>query len=336
MCGLSFLSHQRKIMRTITLEEHFASPGFLEGPGQALKARAQQFGDRAAKLLEQLCDVGDKRIAEMDAAGIDVQVLSLTSPGTEQLEAADAVSLARDANDFLAEAVKKNPDRFAGFATLPTACPDKAAEELERMVRELNFKGAVINGHHRGRYLDDKFFWPLLERAESLNLPIYLHPTQPPKPVIEALYSGFSPMVNEMLAGPGGGWHIETAVHVIRLILGGVFDQYPKLQIVIGHMGETLPFMLQRLDVMPTAMTKTNRAISAYLRENVHYTFSGFNFTPTFLALLLQGGVDRILFSADHPYSSMVQAREFLERLPVSVADKERIAHGNAERLLRL
>src|SRR3984957_3949492 len=336
MCGLSFLSHQRKIMRTITLEEHFASPGFLEGPGQALKARAQQFGDRAAKLLEQLCDVGDKRIAEMDAAGIDVQVLSLTSPGTEQSEAADAVSLARDANDFLAEAVKKNPDRFAGFATLPTACPDKAAEELERMVRELNFKGAVINGHHRGRYLDDKFFWPLLERAESLNLPIYLHPTQPPKPVIEALYSGFSPMVNEMLAGPGWGWHIETAVHVIRLILGGVFDQYPKLQIVIGHLGEGLPFMLQRLDVMPVALTKLKLPISAYLRENVHYTISGFNFTATFLNLLLEVGVDRIMFSADHPYASMSRARSFLDQLPVSASDKEKIAYRNAERLLGL
>jgi len=321
-------------MRTITLEEHFAFPGFLDGPGRDLKARAQQFGDRAAKLLEQLCDIGDKRIAEMDFAGIDVQVLSLTSPGTEQLEAADAVSMARDANDFLAEAVKKNPTRFAGFATLPTACPDKAAEELERMVRGHNFKGAVINGHNRGHYLDDKLFWPLLERAESLNVPIYLHPTQPPKPVIEASYSGFSPMVNEMLAGPGWGWHIETAVHVIRLILGGVFDEYPKLQIVIGHLGEGLPSMLQRLDVMPATLTKLKRPISAYLRENVHYTFSGFNFTAPFLTLLLEVGVDRIMFSADYPYASMSQARAFLDQLPVSTSDKEKIAYGNAERLL--
>ena len=245
-------------------------------------------------------------------------------------------ALAREANDFLADAIAKNPNRFAGFAALPTAVPDQAAEELERMVRDHGFKGAVINGHHRGRYLDDKFFWPILERAELLNVPIYLHPTPPPQAVIDASYGGFAPIVTELFAGPGWGWHIETAIHVIRLILGGVFDQYPKLQIVIGHMGETLPFMLQRLDVMPTAMTKTNRAISTYLRENVHYTFSGFNFTPTFLDLLLQVGIDRILFSADHPYASMVQAREFLERLPVCVADKERIAHGNAERLLRL
>jgi predicted TIM-barrel fold metal-dependent hydrolase len=323
-------------MRRITLEEHFATSVFLEGPGRDLRARAQQFGDRAAKLLAQLTDVGDDRIAEMDGAGIDVQVLSLTSPGTEQLEEADAVSVALDANDFLAAAIKRHPSRFAGFATLPTACPDKAADELERMVNGYGFKGAVINGHHRGRYLDDKFFYPLLERAESLNVPIYLHPTQPPKPVIEASYSGFSPIVNEMLAGPGWGWHIETAVHVIRLILAGVFDRYPKLQLVIGHLGEGLPFMLPRLDVMAMALTKLQRPISAYLRENVHYTISGFNFTASFLNLLLEVGVDRIMFSADYPYQSMPQARAFLDQLPVSASDREKIAHGNAERLLGL
>ena len=323
-------------MRRITLEEHFATPAFLEGPGRDLKTRAQQYSDRAAKLLAQLTEVGDDRIAEMDAAGIDVQVLSLTSPGTEQLEADDAMSIALDANDFLADAIKKHPARFAGFATLPTASPDKAADELERIVNGHGFKGAVINGHHRGRYLDDKSFDPLLERAESLNVPIYLHPTQPPKPVIEASYSGFSPLVNEMLAGPGWGWHIETAVHVIRLILGGVFDRYPKLQLVIGHLGEGLPFMLQRLDVMAPALTKLQRPISAYLRENVHYTISGFNFPATFLNLLLEVGVDRIMFSADYPYQSMSQARAFLDQLPVSASDNEKIAHGNAERLLGL
>lgn len=323
-------------MRTITLEEHFASPGFLDGPGRELKEQALKFGGVAVKLFERLSDVADKRIAEMDAARIDMQVLSLTSPGIEQLEASEAVTFAHEANDFLADAVRKNPTRFAGFAALPTAAPDKAAEEFGRMVRVHGFKGAIINGHHRGRYLDDKFFWPILECAESLNVPIYLHPTQPPKPVIEASYGGFSQIVTDMLAGAGWGWHVETAVHIIRLILGGVFDKYPNLQFVIGHMGETLPFMLQRLDVMPMQMTKLRRPISAYLRENIHYTFSGFNFTPTFLDLLLEVGVPRIMFSADYPYASMTQARDFLDRLPVSATDKERIAHGNAQRLLGL
>ena len=323
-------------MRTIALEEHFASPGFIDGPGRELKEQASKFGAVAAKLFERLYEVGEKRIAEMDDAGIDMQVLSLTSPGTEQLEPADAVILAREANEFLSTAVMKNPTRLAGFAALPTGAPDKAADELERVVREYGFKGAIINGHNRGRYLNDRFFWPILERAEALNVPIYLHPTQPPKPVIEASYGGFSTIVTELLAGAGWGWHIETAIHVIRLILGGVFDQYPKLQIVIGHMGEALPFMLPRLDVMPMAMTKLDRPMSGYLRENVYYTFSGFNFTPTFLDLMLQVGVDRIMFSTDYPYSSMAEARRFLDQLPVSSTDKLRIAYENAERLFGL
>ena len=323
-------------MRTITLEEHFASPAFLDGPGRKLKERAAKIGGPAARFLEQLSDLGDNRIAEMDAAGIDMQILSLTSPGVEQLEAAEAAAFARETNDFLAEAIRSHPTRFGGFAALPTADPNAAVAELERTIHEYGFKGAVINGHIQGRYLDDKFFWPIFEHAEALRVPIYLHPTPPPQPVIEASYGGFSPIVTELFAGPGWGWHIETAIHVIRIILGGTFDRYPGLQIVVGHMGETLPFMLQRLDMMPAAMTKISRPISSYLRENIHYTFSGFNYTPTFLDLLLEVGVDRIMFSADHPYASMVQARAFLDRLPVSPADRERIAHGNAERLLKL
>jgi uncharacterized protein len=325
-------------MRTITLEEHFATPAFLDGPGRDLKEQAEKFNDaRAIKLIPQLCDLGDKRIAEMNAAGIDLQIVSLTAPGVEQLEADEAIELARDTNDYLAEAMKKNPSRISGFASMPTAAPDKAAQELERRVTAQRFAGAVVNGHHRGRYLDDKFFWPILECAEKLGVPIYLHPTRPPRPVIEASFGGFSPLVTEIFSGPGWGWHIETAVHLIRLILGGVFDRFPKLQFVIGHMGEGLPFMFQRLDIMTPAVTGLHRPVSAYLRENVHYTFSGFNFAPTFLDLLLElGGVERIMFSADHPYQSMARARAFLEQIPVNAADKERIAHGNAERLFRL
>jgi uncharacterized protein len=323
-------------VRTITLEEHFASPAFLDGPGLQLKEQAAKFGAAATKLFEQLCDLGDARIAEMDAAGIDVQVLSLTSPGVEQLEATEACALAHESNDRLAGAIRSHPARFAGFAALPVADPKAAAKELERMVLEHGFKGAMINGHHRGRYLDDEYFEPLFAQAETLRVPVYLHPTQPPRPVVEAYYSGFSEIVTDMFAGAGWGWHIETAVHILRIILGGTFDRHPGLQIVIGHLGETLPFMLSRLDVMPTAMTKLRRPISAYLRENIYYTFSGFNFTATFLDLLLQVGTDRIMFSADYPYGSMVQARTFLDGLPMSNADKEKIAHGNAEQLFRM
>jgi uncharacterized protein len=221
---------------------------------------------------------------------------------------------------------------------LPTAAPEAAADELERTVRDHGFKGALINGHTRGRYLDDEFFWPILERAEALGVPIYLHPTPPPRPVIEASYTGnYAPGVTAGLATAAWGWHIETAIHALRLILSGAFDRYPNLQLVVGHMGETLPFMLPRIDLaLPTEMTKLDRPIGAYLRENLHYTFGGFNWVQAFLDLLLQVGVERIMFSADYPYASMDEARDFLDGLPVSPADREKIAHGNAEHLLGL
>lgn len=333
-----------KTMRTITLEEHYATPAFMEGPGRQLKDQAQaarahpQVAAGISQLIDRLCDLDDRRIADMDAAGIDVQVLSLTSPGVEQLDATEAVALARDANDHLAEAVRRHPSRFAGFAALPTAAPDTAANELERTIRAYGFKGALINGHIRGRYLDDAFFWPILERAEALQVPLYLHPTPPPQEVVATSYTGnYAPEVTVGLSTAAWGWHIETAIHVLRLILSGAFDRYPSLQLILGHLGETLPFMLPRLDLgLPPQVTKLDRPIGAYLRENLHYTFSGFNYLPAFLDLLLQVGVDRIMFSADYPYRSMVQARAFLDQLPVSPADKEHIAHGNAERLLRL
>jgi uncharacterized protein len=324
-------------IRTITLEEHFASPAFMEGPGKPMREQVMTMGPRGQDLIDQLCDAGNKRIGEMDAAGIDVQVLSLTAPGVEQLEPDAAVALARESNDFLGDAVRRYPQRLGGFAALPTAKPEVAVAELERTVRDYGFKGAVISGHHRGRYLDDQFFWPVLECAEALHVPVYLHPTRPPQAVAEAYYGGFNPMVTNMLGMAAWGWHVETAVHVIRMIAGGVFDRYPKLQLIIGHMGETLPFMAQRLDhVLRQEMTKLERPFGAYLRENIHYTFSGFNYIQTFLNLLLEVGVDRIMFSADHPYASMKEARTFLDGLPVSDADRQRIAHGNAEALMGL
>src|SRR5215216_3943505 len=331
------------MMRTITLEEHYATPAFMEGPGRDLKAQAEAARGHPqvagfAKLIEELCDLDEGRIAAMDAAGIDVQVLSLTSPGTEQLDAAEAVEFARETNDHLAEAVRRHPSRLAGFAAVPTAAPEAAADELERTIREYGFRGALINGHARGRYLDDGFFWPILERAEALGVPIYLHPTPPPRAVIEASYAGnYAPGVTGLLATAGWGWHIETATHVLRLVLGGAFDRYPGLQLVIGHLGEGLVFMLPRLEMaLPEEATRLDRPVGDYLRENVHYTFGRFNWTPAFLDLLLQVGADRIIFSTDHPYASMAQARAFLDGLPVSPADKGKIAHSNAERLLRL
>ena len=324
-------------MKTITLEEHFTCPGFVAGPGKEFIGQLRHRAAAGSKIFEQLQDIGDQRIAEMDAAGIDMQVLSLNAPGVEQAEPAEQLPVSVEANDVLAEAVKKNPKRFGAFASLPIGTPDKAAAELDRRVRQQGFKGALINGHSRGRYLDDTFFSPILERAEALNAPIYLHPTIPPKAVAEAYFGGFSPPVTGVFASAGWGWHIETAVHVLRMILGGVFDRHPKLQIVIGHLGEGIPFMLPRLNKnFPTEMTKLNRPVGAYLRENIHYTVGGFNFPATFQNLLAEVGVDRIMFSADHPWGSMAEARKFLDQVPVSEGDRERIAHGNAEKLFGL
>ena len=191
-------------MRTITVEEHFATPKFLEGPGHDSVTRAKEAkpGDMAWMLVERLTDLGEGRIAEMDAAGIDVQILSLTAPGVEGLGPDETEAVVREANDYLLCAVQKTPKRFAGFAALPTAVPDKAAQELERKVCQHGFKGAVINGHNRGRYLDHEFYWPLLEAAEALQVPLLIHPTAPPKQVIDAYYSGFAPAVSKASTVP--------------------------------------------------------------------------------------------------------------------------------------
>lgn len=320
-------------MRTIALEEHFATPEYFAGPGKHDRERAA--AHYGAAFFAQLSDIGAERIGAMDEAGLDVQILSLTSPGVQNLPAAEARILAAHTNDLVAEAIGRYPARLGGFATVPTADPPAAADELERCVRQLGFAGAMINGHTAGRYLDDSFFGPLLERAQSLDVPIYLHPTMPVDAVHQTYYAGFSPQVSFMFAGAGWGWHIETATHVLRMILGGVFDRYPRLQLIVGHLGESLGFMLPRFAMLDPAVTKLQRPVASYLRENVSYTFSGFNFLPCFEALLMQVGVDRILFSTDWPYASMKDARRFLDSLPIAPAERERIAHGNAERLLR-
>lgn len=324
-------------MKIIALEEHFASPGFLAGPGKDFLAQIRSRGTRGAAIFDQLQEVDGERIAAMDAAGIDVQVLSLNSPGVEQASPADQIALAAEANDFVADAMGRHPDRFSAFAVLPTATPEKAAAELEHRIGRQRFVGTIINGHTRGRYLDDPFFWPIFECAVSLEVPVYLHPTVPPKAVIDASYGGFAAPVTALFATGGWGWHIETATHLLRMILGGVFDRYPKLQVVIGHLGEGIPFMLPRLDRnLPKEATKLQRSLAEYLRNNVHYTFGGFNFPATFQNLIQEVGVERIMFSVDYPFGSMAEARAFLQNLPLSEDDRARIAHGNAEKLFRL
>ena len=323
------LSRIRRV-RIVAIEEHFAWES--GAPGVRLSGL-----QRTEALDARLRDLGEARIADMDAAGVDVQVVSQTQPGAQGYAGAGAAARAREENDRLAEAVGRHPDRLAAFAALPTADPVAAADELERTVGELGFKGALVNGHTEGRFLDDARFWPILERAEALDVPLYLHPAPPRSAVVDAYFAGFAPQVSAVLATSAWGWHVETGLHVLRLALAGVFDRFPRLQVVVGHLGEALPFMLARAStVLPPAATGLERTLAEYVRENVHLTTSGFFSVPPLLNALLEVGADRILFAVDYPFSANESGVAFLEALPVSAADRAKIAHGNAERLLRL
>jgi predicted TIM-barrel fold metal-dependent hydrolase len=327
-------------MKIIAIEEHFS----LDVVEQAINrersspasAAARASGPMAAQLA-RLSDVGDGRLRDMDAAGITLQVLSLVAPATQGLDPATAVPVARQANDILADAVHAHPDRFAGFATLPTPDPCAAASELERAVTSLGFKGAMIHGTTHGRFLDDPAFWPIFAAAEHLDVPIYLHPAEPPATVRDAYYAGFAPAVSFGLATAALGWHVETGLHVLRLILAGVFDRFPRLQLIIGHMGEALPFFLARSTTrLSPAITQLPRTIEDYVRAHVCVTTSGFFTVPPLLSALLTFGADRIIFSVDYPFSTNDEARRFLDTAPLSPDDKEKLAHANAERLLKL
>jgi uncharacterized protein len=314
-------------MRVITLEEHFLTAAV----DRAVTRRVVNLPD------EQLLDISERRIAAMDAAGIDVQVLSMVAPAVQELEPVQAVPLAAEANDLLAATVAAHPDRFAGFATLPTSDPKAAAAELERSVRQLGMKGPLINGHTGGRFLDEPQFWPILETAEGLGVPIYLHPTPPTQQVMDAYYSGLDPRVATSLASSGWGWHAETALHSLRMVAAGIFDRFPGLQIILGHMGENLPFYLDRANRKLGKVTgHLQRSVADYLLTQFHITTSGFVTLPPLECTLAVFGADRIMFSVDYPFEDMREARDFLDAAPLAPADKEKIAHGNAERLLGL
>jgi predicted TIM-barrel fold metal-dependent hydrolase len=326
-------------MRIITIEDHYATPLFNEkrgapppGASEGLAARGRQFG---ISIEEELLDLTGTRIRHMDEAGINLQVISLTMPGTEAFLGADAAAIARDANDRVAAAVREKPTRLQGFAALPTSDPVAAARELERAVRELGFKGGCINGHVQGRYLDDPAFWPIFAAAESLGVPIYLHPRNPHPDVMKAYFAGG----HEDLSLAAWGFAMETCTHFLRLMMAGLFDAHPNLTIILGHMGEALPFWLHRLDDHTKgALHRRGRKRTAteYLRENLVITTSGNFYTPAFLCAVMALGIDNVLFSVDWPYESNKLGRAWLESLPISQEDKEKVAHKNAERVLKL
>ena len=324
-------------MKTIAIEEHFTTPMYKQKVSANeyrnfyLTSRSEQLGH---DIVAELADLGQKRLAHMDAAGIDVQVLSFGSPGPQGFAADIAIPMARDANDILYEAVKAHPDRFAGFAALPTADPRAAAAELERAVTKLGFKGTMIHGHQQGSFLDDKKYWVIFERAQALGVPIYLHPTLAHPSAMKSYFEGY-----EELARAGWGFAIDTSCHFLRIVFAGVFDAFPDLKIILGHLGEGLPFAMHRLNdhtYRAAARRGLKKTPLQYLKDNMLVTTSGNWYEPAFLCTLLALGADNILFAVDWPYEPNQTGMEFLNKLSISDLDKEKIAHLNAERVLHM
>ncbi len=311
----------------IALEEHYWD-----------KELAAQFpggeGVRDPEMLKRLYDLGELRLQEMDEAGVDLQIISHGAPSTQKISGADAVALACRVNDRLHAAVAANPKRFAAFSALPTSDPKAAADELERTTK-LGFKGAMIHGLAQGLFVDDKRFWPIFERAQALDVPIYLHPSLPVAAVMDAYYNDYAkdfPMVSRA----GWGYTVETATTAIRMVLSGVFDAYPRLKIVLGHLGETLPYLVWRVDhalSRPGAKTLSFRTIFC---EHFYVTTSGNFSNPALLCCMMEMGIDRILFSVDWPFVANKPGVQWLNNVPLCDEDKVKLASGNAKRLFRL
>lgn len=324
-------------MRIVAVEEHFATREMRDAWSRLDPA----WQDDSRKLFgeghfdSQLDDLADARIRRMDAGGVDVAVLSLTTPGVQNVDVADAASLARRANDLIARAVRARPDRFEGFATLPTPSPEEAARELDRAVTVLGLKGAMLFGRTRDRNMDHPAFWPIYKAAARLRVPLYIHPQIPQRAVRDAYYSGFGDEVDLFFATGGLGWHLEAGIQFLRLVLAGVFDRYPSLQVILGHWGEVVPFYLERIKVLSHAARHLRRPVADYVRENAYVSPSGI-FSQSYLSRAIEVmGADRILVSTDDPYVPVPNggARRFIEEAVISQDDKAKIAHGNWDRL---
>ncbi len=321
-------------MRTIALEEHFWTPELAAPPGTGVLARPG-----GQQLDEALRDLGKARLLSMDAAGIDMQVVSHAQPAAQGLPGEAGAAAARRANDQLAAAVSRHPERLAGFATLPTSAPEAAADELSRAVGELGFVGGMVNSTlgTDGLFLDDARFAPLLARFESLNVPLYLHPAPPPAAVRSVLYGGLPGPVAGALATNAWGWHAEAGLHALRMVVSGVFERHPELRLIIGHCGEMIPFMLDRIDdMLPPSLTGLGDVPSAYFLRHVWVTTSGMFSLPPALCAISVFGVERVLFSVDFPFGANAAGRSLLDALPLSPPDKAKVAGLNAERLLGL
>ncbi len=317
-------------MRKIALEEHFSGPGFEK----YLEAVAEMFDPGFLSSAEKfLPEFDEKRLSMMDKCGIDIAVLSQTAPGVQaELDKEAATQAARRSNDFLSEQINRNPSRYRGFGCIALQDPESAAEEVVRCVKELGFVGILVNGHTAGEYLDEEKFQPFWEQLNALKVPLYLHPGNPyDKP---HMYSG-RPELN----GATWSWTCETATHALRLVFGGIFDRYSDVKVILGHMGETLPFMLWRLD--SRALTSPGgRAMkkppSQYIREHIVITTSGVCANGPLLCSLSEMGEDSVMFSTDYPYEDAELAAQFIDNAPISLEQREKVCFRTAEHLFRI
>lgn len=335
-------------MKIITIEEHFTSP--------KITAKMQQFQSNnldagKAKDMEEIIkhflptnedieDVGARRLQFMDESGVDMQVISYGGGSPQGIADPNvALELCKEANDELAAFIKENPTRFAGFTTLPLADPIAAANELERAIKVLGFKGALIAGTFQGKFCDDPLFFPIFEKAAELNVPVYMHPGIVEKNVADHYFrnENWSKLVNGVFPAAGFGWHMDSGIHVIRMILSGIFDKLPNLKLISGHWGEFVPAFLERLDeTLYPEITNLRRTISEYYKEHVYITPSGIFSEVQLQFAISQMGADHIIYSADYPYLMKKNTGDFLKNASISDQDKEKIGHLNVEKLLNL
>jgi len=319
--------------KIIALEEHFWDAEVAKH----FKVRGPEMNIPA--MQERLHDLGALRLKEMDEAGIDVQVLSHGAPATQRLEGELAVQVSRNANDFLHKKIQDNPERLKGFAVLPTADPKAAADELERAVTRLGFKGAMLHGLSYGAggtlFLDDKRFWPIYERAQALDVPIYLHPAPPHPAVVEAYYKDYLKEFPGLMTA-AWGFTVEAATQGIRMVLSGVFEAYPRLKMILGHLGESLPFSLWRIDMALARQGNRPTPFRDCFREHFWITTSGNFSTPALLCCVMEMGADRIMFSVDCPFVPNPPGVKWMETIPLGPEDRVKILNGNARKLLKL
>jgi 2,3-dihydroxybenzoate decarboxylase len=320
----------RKLLASGTVDD----PGFESLMGFYLSNPSPRIKD----VRDRLEDVGARRLHDMDLSGIDRQILSLTAPGVQVFDADTAVALAESFNDQLCESIARHPTRFSGLAAIAPQNPQGAAKELERAVTKLGLKGAVVNSHTHGEYLDDEKFWDIFAAAEALSVPIYIHPTSLPKSMIQ-------PFLDCGLDGAVYGFAVETGLHLLRIVVAGVFDRFPNLKIVVGHLGEGLPYWFFRIDFMHTRMVGSNRYSnvkplkripSEYLKDNVYVTTSGMAWEPPILYAQSVLGVDRVMYAMDYPYQYVPEEVLVTDNLPISDDDKTKLYQSNAERVFRL